>query len=130
LYSKILVPIDLSHPDKGSAMINIAKSLAGMDLRLIIVNIVEDVPQYVARDVPTRIIEAQKRSAAKSLEAIAQNAGVEAVIEVRSGQPADEILSVAKGYDVHLIIIASLHLLGSTAVHVVRHAKCPVLVER
>jgi len=117
-------------------MIDIAKSFAGKDLRLVLVNVVEDIPNYVAADLPAAIVESQKLAAEEELETIAKKSEIEAVFEVRSGQPATEILSVAKDHEVDLIIIASHrpgmqdYLLGSTAARIVRHARCPVLVER
>jgi universal stress protein F len=136
LYKKILVPIDLSHAEKASAMIDIAKSLAGDNLRLVLVNVVEDIPNYVSIDMPSGIVESQVKAAAEELHVFAEKSGIEAAVEVRNGQPASEILLVAKDHDVDLIIIASHrpglqdYFLGSTAARVVRHAQCPVLVER
>jgi len=136
VYKKILVPIDLSHAEKASAMIGIAKSLAGDNLRLVLVNVVEDIPNYVSIDMPSGIVESQVKAATEELNVFAEKSGIEVVVEVRNGQPASEILSVAKDHDVDLIIIASHrpglqdYFLGSTAARVVRHAQCPVLVER
>jgi len=136
VYKKILVPIDLSHAEKASAMIDIAKSLAGDNLRLILVNVVDDIPNYVSIDMPSGIVESQVKAATEELNVFAEKSGIEVVVEVRNGQPASEILSVAKDHDVDLIIIASHrpglqdYFLGSTAARVVRHAQCPVLVER
>ena len=65
----------------------------------------------------------------------ARACGVEAVVHVRVGTPAEEILTLAREFDAGLIIVSThgrkglAHVvLGSTAEKVVRLAHCPVFV--
>ena len=70
------------------------------------------------------------------LKEIAKNEGIGSNVEVRSGHVANTILEAADSHNADLIIIASHrpgltdYFLGSTAARVVRHAQCPVLVDR
>ena len=68
--------------------------------------------------------------------AIAKGEGIKTDVGIRTGHPANEILEAASKFDVDLIIVASHrpglsdYFLGSTAARIVRHAQCPVLVDR
>lgn len=136
MYKAIMVPIDLAHAAKGKAMIDVARQRGGEAIRIVLINVVADIPPHVAAELPGGIIEKAKENAHNVLEAMAQTAGVEADIEVRSGTPAQAILAAAKERGADLIVIASHqpglqdYLLGSTAARVVRHATCSVLVVR
>ena len=132
----IIVPIDVGHPDKAPEMLAIARKLGGDDARIVLINVVIDVPVYVAVELPGGLIEKAKENARSELTKIAGAAGVEAEIEVRNGQAATAILAAASEKHADVIIIASHHpdlsdyFLGSTAARVVRHASCSVHVMR
>jgi len=136
MYKAIMVPIDLAHAEKGKAMIEVARKLGDKAARIVLINVVVDIPTYLAAELPGGIIEKAKEDAHSDLEAMAKAAGVKADVEVRSGSPAAAILAAAEEKGADLIIIASHqpglqdYLLGSTASRVVRHAKCSVLVVR
>lgn len=136
MYETILVPIDFSHAELGKAMIDVAKRIGGEGARITLVHIVEEIPAYVAAELSSGITEQTKERARSALEEIARDAGVQASVEVRSGQAHRAILTVAEERNADLIIIASHRpglqdfFLGSTAARVVRHATCSVLVER
>jgi nucleotide-binding universal stress UspA family protein len=121
MYKAIMVPIDLTQAEKGKATIDVAKKLSEEGNRIMLINVTEHIPDYVAAEILGDIIEA---------------AGVKADVEVRPGPPAATILAAAEEKGTDLIIIASHqpglkdYLLGSTASRVVRHATCSVLVVR
>ena len=136
MYKTILVPIDLFEPEKGKPMINIARLMGGRDAHIILINVVEDIPAYVAAQVPGEILNKTRVNAAEELKAIAGAAGIEPHIEVRSGAAHNAILEIADEREADLIIVGSHkpglqdYLLGSTAARIVRHAKCSVFVGR
>lgn len=134
---KIVVPVDLGHAERLPAMMEAAKALADKDARIILMNVVQDIPVYVAAELPAGINEQAANEAMADLEELGAKHGVKkADIEVRIGQAANSILEAAKEKHADLIVIASHHpqfgdfLLGSTAARVVRHAPCSVYVVR
>ena len=136
MFKTIMVPIDLSHAKEGASMIDIAKLHVGDDTRVILLNVVEEVPTYVVEQLPRGIMAQSRQTAADELKAIADNAGIDCEARVITGHAYRTILETAEDENVDLIIIASHkpgiqdYFLGSTAAHVVRHAKCSVLVVR
>jgi len=135
-YKTILVPIDMAHVEKGKAMTDIAIEQRGEDTQIILLNVVEVVPNWVASQLPGGILDESRRSTLEELNAIANAANIKADVEVHAGHPYKTILEVADKKGAELIIIASHqpgledYFLGSTAAKVVRHAKCSVLVVR
>ena len=99
-------------------------------------NVVEDIPGYVAVELPAGFMEQSIKSAHASLLELVESTGVKAEVEVRSGRSHNVILAAAEELGADLIIVASHrpelqdYLLGSTAARVVRHANCSVLVDR
>lgn len=136
MYKSILLPIDLSEIERGRAMIDLAQKLADKDTRIRLVNIVVDIPAFVAAEVPNEIIKTAMTTARKNLQALITAAGLKADAEVRSGKPGTAILDAADECGADLIIVGSHkpgledYFLGSTAARVVRHAQCSVLVMR
>ena len=136
MYQKILVPIDLTNAEKGKAMIDVAKKLGGKGVRITLLNVIEDIPNYVAVEIPGEIIKQMGVNAHDELEDMAKAAGISTEVAVHSGRPATAILDASEDMAADLIVIASHrpglqdYLLGSTAARVVRHAKCSVLVMR
>ncbi len=136
MYKTVLIPIDLSHAEVGKAMIGAAKRIGGEGVQIILINVVEDIPAYVAAELPGGYLEKSTQSAQEALEEIANEANIQASVEVRSGQVYRSILAAAEERNVDLIVIGSHRpgfqdfLLGSTAARVVRHATCTVLVVR
>lgn len=136
MFTKIIVPVDISTLDKGADIFRKAASLLDEGGKIILLHVVEEVPSYLAIDVPADLIETATDEAQDKLVKLRDDTGIDAEIELRSGPPAREILSCAKEQGADLIIIASHrpdfsnYLLGSTADRVVRHAVCSVLVRR
>jgi len=136
MFKTILVPIDMSHVLEGKATIDIAAQHANAGAKIILLNVVEDIPIWAAAEIPTALIDDSLKNAQIGLKAIANASGLKVETEVRSGHPYQTILAVAKEKLVDLIIIASHrpglqdYFLGSTAAKVVRHASCSVMVIR
>lgn len=136
MYRTIIVPIDLSQETKGRRILDLAARLGGGEARIILANILEELPGYVAVELPAGLIEQSRTDAEEKLKAIAADVGIEAEIQVRVGHPGNQILELAEETKADLIIIASHrpglqdYFIGSTAGRVVRHAACSVLVTR
>ena len=136
MYKSILVPIDMSNPETGKSMIEIARNQGDKESQIILLHVIEDIPNWVAAEMPAGILEQSRQSMQEDLQAIANAASVKAEVVIRSGHPYRTILDKADEEGVDLIIIASHkpglqdYFLGSTAAKVVRHAKCSVLVVR
>ena len=136
MYKSILVPIDMSNPETGKSMIEIARKQGDKDSQIILLHVIEDIPNWVAAEMPAGILEQSRQSMQVELQAIANAASIKAEVVIRSGHPYRTILDKAEEGEVDLIIIASHkpglqdYFLGSTAAKVVRHAKCSVLVVR
>ena len=136
MYKQILVPVDITHKERASQMIEAAKEIADDEANVTLFNVVEDVPSYVMVQLPEGVLDEAKANARKELEAIAAAADLKAQIEIGRGRADSVILAHADKASADLIIIASHkpglqdYLLGSTAARVVRHATCAVLVTR
>lgn len=136
MYDTILVPIDLSHKHSGVNAIKIAKKLINDGGKIILISVLDDVPAYVEAEIPQGLRENAKKEALLQLTKIAKENGIGSNILLRLGRAASTILETAETHSADLIIIASHkpglsdYFLGSTAARVVRHAQCPVLVER
>lgn len=136
MFKTILVPIDIGHADKSNDVINIAAANGNEDVRIILLNVVEDIPKWVAVELPAGFQKKSLESAQHELNDIANASDVKTEVDIRVGHPYQTILEVAKKEGAELIVIASHqpglqdYLLGSTAAKVVRHARCSVLVVR
>jgi len=136
MYKTILVPIDMSHVVEGKANINLAAQHAADGAKIILLNVVEEIPTWAAAQLPADIIDQSFDAVRNDMKAIANASGMKMDVEVRAGHSYNTILDVAKEKNADLIIIASHrpgfqdYFLGSTAAKVVRHANCSVMVVR
>ena len=136
MYKTILVPIDMGHVVEGKSIIDVAIDNAADGAKIILLTVVEEIPNWAAINLPADIIDKSLESAHDGLKAIARASGRSMEVEVRTGHSYNTILDVAEEKEADLIIIASHrpglqdYFLGSTAAKVVRHAKCSVLVVR
>ena len=139
MYDTILVPVDLSHNPSGAKAIKIAKKLINDGGDIILLNVFSDVPAYIEAELGKDLQymrENQKKEVLQQLTGLAKDNGIGSSVQVLSGHAASSILEAAEEQNADLIIIASHrpglsdYFLGSTAARVVRHAQCPVLVDR
>jgi nucleotide-binding universal stress UspA family protein len=140
MYKHILVPVDLADPTLAKPSIETAISLArasGGTIRLL--NVLPMTPVMLAEYVPPDFDEQQRQSAEEALGIIAKECGFDAErvsTAVRQGGIYHEILEEAKAIGADLIVMSShrpamkTYFLGSNAGHVVRYARCSVLVVR
>jgi nucleotide-binding universal stress UspA family protein len=141
---RILVPTDFSKPAQEAfkAAVELAQHFSA---QLLMVHIVPPVPvpyQPMVSPAPAFDITAYLQDMVKISRDTLQNytnehvpQGVPASVSVAAGDPAYEILRLAKELDSDIIVIATHghggwrhFLFGSVAEKVVRLAECPVLV--
>jgi nucleotide-binding universal stress UspA family protein len=136
MYKTILVPIDIAHIANSNAIIDIAKSHASEGTKIILLNVVEEIPNWAAVEIPPGILEKSVQVSSEELNAVAKASGIEMDVEIRMGHSYQTILEMATEKAAELIIVASHkpgfqdYFLGSTAAKIVRHARCSVLVVR
>lgn len=136
MYRKIVVPVEMGQLEKGEKILAKARTLLDEGGQIVLMSVAESVPSYVAIDMPVDFIERSAQEAEAKLKELDARYGGNAVIDVRIGSPAREILECAEKHGADLIIIGSHrpgfanYLIGSTADRVVRHAECSVLVDR
>ncbi|MCC5956576.1 MAG: universal stress protein [Natronohydrobacter sp.] len=137
MYGRIIVAVDLEHLEQAKALLQRATQLLddGGEIRLI--HALEDVPGYIAADLPADLAERRRAEAAVELRALINPAlDIRMTHEVRRGAASGQILQAASDSGADLIMVASHkpglrdYFIGSTAARVIRHAQCSVLVER
>jgi nucleotide-binding universal stress UspA family protein len=143
MYKNILVPIDLADaeldkPALAAALMMTSQSNGSIRL----VNVLPLTPVMLAEYVPADFEVQQRKSAEEALTVIVQDLGLPATrasATVRQGGIYQEILDEAGSMSADLIVMTShraqrhavrTYFLGSNAGHVVRYAKCSVLVVR
>src|SRR3981081_4910174 len=140
MVKSILVPIDLSDPDLAKPAIATAATLSqtwsGM-VRLL--NVLPMTPVMLAEYVPADFDAQQRQASEEALAIVARESGIDAQrisSVVRQGGIYHEVLEEAAAIHADLIVMTShrpamrTYFLGSNAGHVVRYAKCSVLVVR
>ncbi len=143
MFKQILVPIDLTDLELAKPAIANAVSMAqqsGGAMRLI--NVLPLTPVMLAEYVPPDFETQQRKAAEDALAIITGESGLDASrvsSTVRQGGVHQEILEEAANTKTDLIVMSShrphkpglrTYFLGSNAGHVVRYAKCSVLVVR
>jgi nucleotide-binding universal stress UspA family protein len=140
MYKKLLVPIDLTDTDLAKPAIETAVSMAkasGGTVRL--VNVLPMTPVMLAEYVPPDFDVQQRKSSEEALAIVAGECGLDSPrvsTNVRQGGIYHEVLEEAQAIGADLIVMSShrpamrTYFLGSNAGHVVRYAKCSVLVVR
>ena len=139
VFNKILLATDGS-PDAEVAL-TYARDLALRDgAQAIVVHAFEPVPTYLGEPWRDRLVArhvSMGQDVANNAAQKLQKAGVDVIVEVLEGPPADAILRVADVRECDLIVmgsrghgaLASL-LLGSVSHRVLAHTRAPVLVVR
>lgn len=140
MFTKLLVPVDLSDMAITKSALDRAKSLAkgwGAELRLLYVMPI--VPSTYLEYVPVDFETGERARVTKDLADIATGLGLPAnkvSIAIRSGGVYHEVLAEAEECKADLIVCGShwptlaTYLIGSHATNIVRHATCSVLVVR
>jgi len=140
MFKQILVPIDLADVELAKPAIQTAVSLVGASggkVRLL--NVLPMTPVMLAEYVPPDFDMQQRKSAEEAMAIICKECGLDPArvsSTVRQGGIYHEVLEEAKAIGADLIVMSShrpamkTYFLGSNAGHVVRYAKCSVLVVR
>ena len=143
MYRNILVPIDLADTALAKPAIAAARTMASQSsggIRL--VNVLPLTPVVLAEYVPADFDAQQRKAAEEALAILAGEIGLPAErvsTSVRQGGVYQEILEEAVACGADLIVMTSqrgqrhavrTYFLGSSTGHVVRYAKCSVLVVR
>jgi nucleotide-binding universal stress UspA family protein len=140
MFQKILVPVDLADPEFVKPALDTAVELARASSGAVrLVNVIPMTPVMLAEYVPPDFDVQQRGSAEEALAVIAKDSGLEAAkvsTVVRQGGIYHEVLEEAKVFGCDVIVMSShrpamkTYFLGSNAGHMVRYAKCSVLVVR
>jgi nucleotide-binding universal stress UspA family protein len=143
MYKQILVPVDLADPELAKPAIATAVLMVGQSGGMVrLINIMPLTPVMLAEYVPPDFEAQQRKSAEEALAIVARETGLDpgrVSSGVRQGGIYQEILEEANAMKADLIVMTShrpqrpavrTYFLGSNAGHVVRYAKCSVLVVR
>jgi nucleotide-binding universal stress UspA family protein len=143
MYKQILVPVDLADPELAKPAIATAVLMVGQSGGMVrLINIMPLTPVMLAEYVPPDFEAQQRKSAEEALAIVARETGLDpgrGSSVVRQGGIYQEILEEANAMKADLIVMTShrpqrpavrTYFLGSNAGHVVRYAKCSVLVVR
>ena len=140
MYHQILVPIDLTDPELAKPAIASAVAMAAQgDGKVRLINILPLTPVMLAEYVPPDFEAQQRKAAEDALAIVTKETGLNpsrVSWTVRQGGIHQEILDEANAINADLIVMSShrvgvrTYFLGSNAGHVVRYAKCSVLVVR
>jgi nucleotide-binding universal stress UspA family protein len=140
VFRNILVPIDLADAEYAKPAIANAAELSsanGGHVRLL--NVLPMTPVMLAEYVPADFDAQQRQSSEEALAIVARESGIAAErisTAIRQGGIYHEILEEAASMKADLIVMTShrpamrTYFLGSNAGHVVRYARCSVLVVR
>jgi nucleotide-binding universal stress UspA family protein len=143
MYRNVLVPIDLADPDLAKPALTNALMLAGPSQgKIRFINVLPLTPVMLAEYVPPDFEVQQRKAAEDALAIVVKETGLSpdrVSSTVRQGGIYQEILEEANAIGADLIVMSShrpqkhavrTYFLGSNAGHVVRYARCSVLVVR
>ncbi|MFT5799476.1 MAG: universal stress protein F [Candidatus Azotimanducaceae bacterium] len=135
MYSNILIPVVFDEGQDTKASYLAAKTLANDNANFTVIHVRDNIPSFVAAEIPNEVLEASRREIEKSL-ADSAKALPGATAKLIYGHAGRTILDFADAANIDCIVIASHrpgienYFLGSTASRVVRHANCAVHVIR
>ena len=136
LLRTILLATDLS-PSALDAALYAMELASQLGAELVVASVIDVVVPVPGLGPRIDQIRAEREAAVQALVARARGAGASATYLVWQGDAGPTILSAAEAERADLIVIGthgregvSRLLLGSVSDHVVRHARCPVLVVR
>lgn len=140
MYSKILVPVDLSDLAVAQPALEKAVALAkASDAELRVINVMSMIPAAYLDYMPSNYDTQERERAEIDIVKVARESGLPAnkvSTAVRLGAIYHEVLGEATEWGADLVVVGSHHpsfatyLIGSNAANIVRHAQCSVLVVR
>src|SRR5579859_3294251 len=140
MFSSILVPLDLADTDLARPALATAATLSlTSNGKIRLLNVLPMTPVMLAEYVPADFDVQQRQSSEEALTIVARESGIASErisTAIRQGGIYHEILEEAASMKADLIVMTShrpamrTYFLGSNAGHVVRYARCSVLVVR
>ncbi|MDR6755992.1 nucleotide-binding universal stress UspA family protein [Mycoplana sp. BE70] len=136
MYKKIIVPVAMDQLERGEQILRRAADLLADDGEIVLVHVIEAATGYLSIEFPAAMVEMEIKQAEERLGRMRQDLGISALIDIRYGGSARQIIAAAEEHEADLILIASHrpgltnYLLGATADRVVRHSPMSVLVDR
>lgn len=138
---KILIPTDGSDYSMRAAQYGVsAAKLLGAEIMVVYVIdtvVLDQISKITQRETAENELKQDGERYAKYIVGMAQRAGVQASYIMAVGRPFEQIVHIAKGLGVNLIVMgtygrkgAARILIGSVAERVIEYASCPVLVVR
>ena len=138
---KILIPIDGSDYSMRAAEygVNVAKLLKAEITVVYVIDLValDQIARASEKDNVETELKQDGERFLKYVQGVAQKEGVKASLLLAKGRPFEQIVHLAKGLKMELIVMgtygrrgAERILLGSVAERVIEYATCPVLVVR
>ena len=141
MFEKVLLPVDINHPESWKSALPAARKLAGEEGEIHLLGIVHDlgsaiVATFLPEDFERKAMEDLKEKL-QDLVAAESLAGAKVETHVAHGHVPETILRLAGQIGADVIVMAShppndlqTLLVGSNADKVVRHSKIPVLTMR
>ncbi len=135
MYSNIMVPVSFDGDRNASEAVRAARTLAADGATITLFHVIEQIPAYALTQASTGYLEQAREAVQAGLDKLAKDLP-DARTVVIEGHAARALLDYANERAVDCIVIASHrpglqnYFLGSTAAHVVRHARCSVHVLR
>jgi nucleotide-binding universal stress UspA family protein len=141
-FKKILIATDGSAPSRKAAChgIELAKSLHAEVLALFVVDKISgcSLEECITIQTPVRtakdILVNRGEKATRYVEEVGKKDGVDVTHLIVEGNPADQIIKIAREQSADMIVMGTLgasgltkFLIGSVAEKVIRHAPIPVL---
>ena len=136
MYSKIIVPVAMDQMGRGQQILQRAHELLGEGGEIVLVHVIEIATGYLSIELPAAMLDMEISQAEERLNRMKDELGISALVDIRYGGSARQIIAAAQEHAADLIIIASHrpglanYLLGATADRVVRHSPVSVLVDR
>ena len=136
MYEKILIPLDLAEGSPVHDLVEIARCLGKEGTFYVFMHVIEEIPAYIAQEIPPEILEGVRKEAEARLKKIKKESGLPGEVVVRKGHPSTVTLDEIEDRGFDCVVMGSHRpgfadlLLGSTAARVVRHAPCSVHVHR
>lgn len=136
MFKTILLPVDVAHLDEGHKTLEVALAIMSPDTAIILLYVMEDIPNWTDLDLPPNFKENSMEIARKALGTIAETTDKAVQVEIRAGHAYSTILKEAEAANADLIILASHkpglkeYFIGSNTTKVVSHASCSVVVLR
>lgn len=135
MYHHVLLALAPDHDETLPALVQVAEGLADPHGKITVVTVLEPIPNHIAKHLPpdqqSRHLQSVQDTLPKSLPSGRALMGI-----AKEGEASAVLLEVAQAEGVDCLLIASHrpglrdYVLGSTALQVVRHARCSVHVMR